>query len=286
LRASRSCMSDTFNGYHVWLGIPPNEQPPNHYRLLGIAAFETDLDVIDHAADRQMAHVRTFQSGKHGALSQQILNELALARLCLLNSEKKGEYDEQLRGRLRAATVTPLQVAPMPAAPMQAVPMPAVPMPAAPMPAAPIPVAKALPMAKPVSPRPAAVGGPQAIRPMAPTPVARVEAPRVVIPKIEDDAPLDFESSMNSLGAPSVQIRVKRRRYKRDNSWQSAAIVGTLAGVVVIVGIALFYLLRGLDWNQVLQGSFVTQPTSESTAPSTAPTTAPPVSPPAPPGQN
>ena len=63
-------MSGTFNGYHVWLGIPPQEQPPNHYRLLGIAVFESDMDVIDHAADRQMAHVRTFQSGRHGPLSQ------------------------------------------------------------------------------------------------------------------------------------------------------------------------------------------------------------------------
>ena len=93
-------MSDTFNGYHVWLGIPANEQPPNHYRLLGIAVFETDLDVIDHASDRQMAHVRTFQSGRHQALSQQILNELANARLCLLNAARKAEYDEQLRGKL------------------------------------------------------------------------------------------------------------------------------------------------------------------------------------------
>ena len=59
-------MSGTFNEYHVWLGIPPHEQPPNHYRLLGIALFESDPDVIDHAADRQMAHIRTFQSGKHG----------------------------------------------------------------------------------------------------------------------------------------------------------------------------------------------------------------------------
>src|SRR5204863_3101805 len=76
---ARPLMSDSFNGYHVWLGIPVNEQPPNHYRLLGISIFETDRDVIEHAADRQMAHVRTFQSGRHGSLSQQILNELAAA---------------------------------------------------------------------------------------------------------------------------------------------------------------------------------------------------------------
>src|SRR4051812_23759871 len=95
-------MPDTFNGYHVWLGIPVSEQPPNHYRLLGIAAFESDLDVIEHAADRQMAHVRTFQSGRHQALSQQILNELAAASLCLLSAPKKAAYDEQLRAKLNA----------------------------------------------------------------------------------------------------------------------------------------------------------------------------------------
>jgi len=99
-------MSDSFNGYHVWLGIPPREQPPNHYRLLGISIFETDPDVIDHAADRQMSHVRTFQAGRHGALSQQILNELAAARLCLLNNDKKTAYDEQLRASLSAAITT------------------------------------------------------------------------------------------------------------------------------------------------------------------------------------
>lgn len=252
-------MSDTFNGYHVWLGIPPNEQPPNHYRLLGIAAFETDLDVIDHAADRQMAHVRTFQSGKHGALSQQILNELAAARLCLLNAEKKTDYDDQLRRKLGASTVAPVQ-------------------------AMPIPVAKALPVAKPVAPRPATpIGGAQPVRPKPAAPAPRVEAPRVVVPKIDDDNSLDIESSMASSGAPSVQIRVKRRRYKRDNSWQSAAIVGTLAGVVVIIGVALFYLLKGLDWNQVLQGSFGPPPVVESTD---QPATTPPAAPPAPPGQN
>ena len=93
-------MSEPFNGYHVWLGIPPNEQPANHYRLLGITPFETDLDVIDHAADRQMAHVRTFQSGRNAALSQQMHNELAAARVCLLNPQRKSDYDQELSAKL------------------------------------------------------------------------------------------------------------------------------------------------------------------------------------------
>ena len=40
-----------FDPLHKWLGIPASEQPPNHYRLLGLAAYEEDRDVIDAAAD-------------------------------------------------------------------------------------------------------------------------------------------------------------------------------------------------------------------------------------------
>jgi len=95
-------MSDPFDPYRKWLGIPPKDQPPNHYRLLGIAHFEDDPDVIENAATRQMAHVRTFQSGRHSALSQRILNELTASKLCLLQVEKKAPYDEQLRAKLSA----------------------------------------------------------------------------------------------------------------------------------------------------------------------------------------
>ena len=53
--------------YWKWLGIPPDQQPPDHYALLGIARFETDEDVIENAAVRQMNHVRSFQGGQHAA---------------------------------------------------------------------------------------------------------------------------------------------------------------------------------------------------------------------------
>lgn len=92
-----------FDPYHKWLGIPPAEQPPNHYRLLAIGLFEDDSDVIETAADQRMAHVRTFQAGPHSALSQKLLNELAGAKLCLLNSEEKVAYDADLRARQAAA---------------------------------------------------------------------------------------------------------------------------------------------------------------------------------------
>jgi hypothetical protein len=86
-----------FDPYWKWLGIPPEEQPADHYRLLGIAPFESDEEVIGNAADRQMLHIRTFQSGTHSELSQRLLNELAAARLTLLDPKKRAAYDAQLR---------------------------------------------------------------------------------------------------------------------------------------------------------------------------------------------
>ena len=64
---------------------------------MAIEVFESNPDVISHAADRQMAHLRTFQSGKHAELSQRLLNEIAQAKVCLLSNKKKA-YDAKLRG--------------------------------------------------------------------------------------------------------------------------------------------------------------------------------------------
>ena len=80
-------MDDAFDPYLQWLGIRDAERPPNHYRLLGVAPLESDPGVIASAADRQMAHVRTFQAGKNSAISQRVLNELSKAKVCLLNAE-------------------------------------------------------------------------------------------------------------------------------------------------------------------------------------------------------
>lgn len=101
-------MSDVIDPYYQWLGIPPKHQPADHYRLLGIERFESNLDVIRDAADRQMLHVRNYQLGQYSELSQQVLNELATARVCLLNPDKKAIYDEILRRRLGARPLPPL----------------------------------------------------------------------------------------------------------------------------------------------------------------------------------
>lgn len=95
--------ADDFDPYHKWLGISAAEQPPNHYRLLGINVFESDADVIQAAADQRTAHVRTLQAGPHSALSQRLLNEIAAVKVCLLNAAKKAAYDADLSSRATSA---------------------------------------------------------------------------------------------------------------------------------------------------------------------------------------
>jgi len=109
-------MSEHFDPYYEWLGIPPKNQPAHHYRLLGIELFEDNLNVIERAADRQMSHVRTFQTGKQALVAQRLLNELSAARLCLLQPDKKQEYDAALRRESQAAGSRPSAPAARPAA--------------------------------------------------------------------------------------------------------------------------------------------------------------------------
>ena len=90
-------MAPRFDPYHKLLGIPPRDQPPNYYRLLGIELFEADVEVIEAAAERQMAYLQGIATGPHMAESQSLLNEVARAKVCLLNPERKSKYDNSLR---------------------------------------------------------------------------------------------------------------------------------------------------------------------------------------------
>src|ERR1051325_5535386 len=85
-----------FDPYHKWLGIPKDQRPPTYYQLLGISSSETDPEVIEEVAIRQIAHIRTYQLGPHSEEFTQVVTELAKARTPLLNSAKRKEYDAQL----------------------------------------------------------------------------------------------------------------------------------------------------------------------------------------------
>jgi hypothetical protein len=222
-------MSGSFDGYHVWLGIPPSEQPPNHYRLLGIAVFEADQDVIDHAADRQMAHVRTFQAGKNGATSQQILNALAAARICLLNADKKKSYDEQLRAKLSAAPRA------VPVAPMATI------IKAAPVDAS---LLKAEPAAK--------HAGAGKLR-GASTAAAPVYEPEEEL----DDLPKEnFNLAEGLVSSGRIQLKPRRRRLIKLPPWVTSAGMGVTAGVIVAILLVVYYFRQYLavpsDWQEFI----------------------------------
>lgn len=107
-------MSAGFDPLYKWLGIPPNEQPPHCYRLLGLDPFESNLDVIESAADRQLAYLRTYQTAQHAEVAQEVINQVAVARVWLLNPEKKVQYDTWLREQFRLSAPPPLPAATVP----------------------------------------------------------------------------------------------------------------------------------------------------------------------------
>ncbi len=97
-----SATNDFFDPYHKLLGIPQEEQPPTHYRLLGVVMFEADPEVLDMAADKQMSYLHGCRNGEHAEEVEQLLNEISSARLCLLNPKSKSQYDQMLRTAMAA----------------------------------------------------------------------------------------------------------------------------------------------------------------------------------------
>ena len=69
-----------FDPYHIWLGIPPEDHPPSHYRLLAIPELESNPDVIDAGAEQRTIYLRTFQTGDRALLAENLLNEVSAAR--------------------------------------------------------------------------------------------------------------------------------------------------------------------------------------------------------------
>jgi len=90
--------------YKEWLQIAETNRPLNYYQLLKLKPFEDNSSVIRKQYRQLNAHVRKYASGEFGPESQQLLNELAKAMLCLTDQERKAEYDASL-GRKGTETV-------------------------------------------------------------------------------------------------------------------------------------------------------------------------------------
>jgi len=132
-------MAKKFDPYDKWFNIPAGEQPPDHYRLLGIDRFESETAVINEAAEQRVAFLHDVATGPQVAMTQRLLNEVAAARLCLTDPEKKSAYDAKLRHPpapkrppRRAEAAIPVATVPRPSAPPKAIPQ------AAPVPPPPV----------------------------------------------------------------------------------------------------------------------------------------------------
>lgn len=82
--------------YKEWLGIPDGVRPPDYYTLLRLVMFEDDAEKIRSNYRKLNSHVRKYATGQYLVRSQELLNELARAMLCLTDPEGKSEYDESL----------------------------------------------------------------------------------------------------------------------------------------------------------------------------------------------
>ena len=151
-------MPDSFDPYFQWLGILPNEQPANWYRLLGLKIWEANPTAIEEAAQKQSAIARQHLQGPHALLAQQVLTQIATAKLCLLSASKKISYDQTLREQIQGIPKPP------PKPPQASPPLP---------PAAPPPVPTAVPLARPLAPGQVATAVPLAraiVQPPPPPP--------------------------------------------------------------------------------------------------------------------
>jgi hypothetical protein len=82
--------------YKEWLGIPEGPRPPDHYELLRCVRFTDEAEKIRAHYKKLNAHVRKYATGKFSVQSQELLNEMAKAMLCLTDVERKRDYDESL----------------------------------------------------------------------------------------------------------------------------------------------------------------------------------------------
>ncbi len=90
-------MQDPLDAYQQWLGIPPEEQPPDHYRLLGLARLESDAQLVTAAAQRQIARIKRQATRDQLAVAQKLVKQIARARSLLLDPQLRAQYNARLQ---------------------------------------------------------------------------------------------------------------------------------------------------------------------------------------------
>jgi len=85
--------------YTEWLRIPAGRRPPDHYGLLGVPRFCRDQDAIETAARARLSSLDQYAMHPDRATRdavQDMMDEVAQARVSLINSQRQQAYDEEL----------------------------------------------------------------------------------------------------------------------------------------------------------------------------------------------
>jgi hypothetical protein len=218
-------MAEAFDAYQTWLNIPPTQQPPHHYRLLGLRPLEPSAEAIENAANRAALHVRSFQAGPYKLVAERIYQEILAARACLLDPDRKLVYDRQLAARLQASAAGQSGIRPATAAPLQ-----------------PISVATS-PVAMPAP----AGGAMQPLRPIVvevPFTPAAQQLPAAVPVQVPMAGPPAFPAGA-AVATPASQPTAGKEKKKERIPQPVKIIGGGLAGIVL--GWIVVYFITGND---------------------------------------
>src|SRR5438270_10353927 len=97
----------------TWLGLPPGDWPPDHYRLLGLEPGESDSTRIEQQVHDRLETVRRYQL-LHPELVTEAMNRLAQAYVCLIDPAARQAYDAARFGRPTGNGSRPPPAAPAP----------------------------------------------------------------------------------------------------------------------------------------------------------------------------
>ena len=218
-------MSASFDPYREWLDIPPDEQPPHYYRLLGLAPFEADPQNIRAVAERQIVRVSTQRLGAVGGRTARCRMSWPPRAIRSSMHRARRSTTAHLGGRLAAAGPEPFQL-PGDDAPHEPPGPPDVP---------------------PVLP--AVVPPPLAAIPPAPPPAQTIASalatpPVMPAPPIAAAPPVEWTALPPGLPPGTSAARAKGRRF-----WAKGIAAIVLISAAAAVGGAVFLnsVLRQID---------------------------------------
>jgi hypothetical protein len=239
-----------FDPYAEWLSIGMDNRPITHYALMGFsqaealkmfgrALTEAEKKRVEAAADRNMSFVRNYQTGSQSALSQRILNELARAKVILLDDNQKLRYDASLGRSISIGPHQGVRQALFETTGAQKVELGIEP-----------PKTKR-PQPRQVAPAPKATGNGSPVTPSAPAvppAVVPTKAPPPVLEVLDHGPVVAPEQGWNFAGASDQSSIDAYKRKKQEPSWlqkNTAAVVATVGGIAVVGATGLYAIFGG-----------------------------------------